>query len=67
MREMATESRTTMEELRFRLHEALGKLANRDKGLEANRQKRLDSVAARAKNREAPRSGLHTMRNTQRS
>jgi chromosome segregation ATPase len=67
MREMATESRTTIEELRFRLHEALGKLANRDKGLESDRQKRLDSVAARAKNREAPRSGLHTMRNTQRS
>jgi hypothetical protein len=49
MRKVATESRTTIEELRLRLRETVGKLANRDKGLEANRQKSLDAIDAREK------------------
>jgi len=67
MRKLATDSRTTIEELRLRLRETEGKLANRDKGLEANRQKSLDTLGLREKNRETPRAGLHGMRKTQRS
>lgn len=67
MRKLATDSRATIEELRLRLRETEGKLADRDKGLEANRRKNLDAFGAREKNREAPRAGLHGMRKTQRS
>jgi chromosome segregation ATPase len=49
MRKVATESRTTIEELRLRQRETGGKLANRDKGLEANRQKSSRVWRAREK------------------
>jgi len=67
MQNLATDSRKTIEELRLRLREPVEKLAHRDNGLEANRQKSLDRFAAREKNRETPRAGLQGIRKTQRS